>query len=393
MSRPAIAAALGAVLAGLWGYAVVLAADLGVWAILVFLGVTIAVGTVVAARVPGNPIGWMLLAVAAFFLVQAPIEALGERLLDTHPALASWLLWFGADRDDTWTWYPPLWFLFTQVLLHFPDGRLPSPRWRPFRLGTWVVGVVGTVTLAVIRSDVVPGVASPAGLISNEHVLVLLALLGLVVCALGSAASLVVRYRHASGVVREQITWVTFAVVLVISVYAISLTAGVVVARAELPWLWSLVSLWYSLIPISMGIAILRYRLWEIDRILSRTVAYALVTALVLGVYALTVTTVARLLPSSSTLAVALATLTAAAAFRPLLARVQGRVDRRFDRARFDGLREVEAFAERLAGAVDPDAVTADLRSVLDRTLAPSRVGVWTAPGRTIGSTGSSART
>jgi hypothetical protein len=182
-------------------------------------------------------------------------------------------------------------------------------------------------------------------------------------------------------------------VVLVISVYAISLTAGVVVARAELPWLWSLVSLWYSLIPISMGIAILRYRLWEIDRILSRTVAYALVTALVLGVYALTVTTVARLLPSSSTLAVALATLTAAAAFRPLLARVQGRVDRRFDRARFDGLREVEAFAERLAGAVDPDAVTADLRSVLDRTLAPSRVGVWTAPGRTIGSTGSSART
>ena len=382
MSRPALALLLGALLTGLWVYAVVTAAEVGVWAILVFLGVTIAVGTVVAARVPANPIGWMLLAVVAFFLLQAPVEVIGERLLEITPTLAGWLLWFGAERDDTWTWFPPLWLLFTQVLLHFPDGRLPSPRWRRFRLFTWIVGAFGTVVLAIIDTEIVPGVTSPAGLIANDNILVLLSLVGLLVSALGSAGSLVSRYRNATGVVREQITWVTFAVVVVISVYAFSLTAGVLFATAELPWLWSLVSLSYSLIPLSMGIAILRYRLWEIDRILSRTVSYALVTAVVLGVYALTVTTVARLLPVSNTLAVALATLAAAAAFRPLLAWVQARVDRRFDRARFDAVREVEAFASRLASTVDPDAVTADLLAVLERTLAPEAAAVWVAGDR-----------
>jgi hypothetical protein len=138
----------------------------------------------------------------------------------------------------------------------------------------------------------------------------------------------------------------------------------------------------YSLIPLSIGIAVLKYRLWDIDRIVSRTVAYGLVTVTVLGVYALVVTTAARLLPASNSLAVALGTLAAAAASRPLLSRVQRAVDRRFDRTRFDATREAEAFAARLASTLDPDQVAADLHIVLDRTLAPRTMGVWVAPER-----------
>jgi hypothetical protein len=378
MSRhlPRLAVVAGAVLAVLWVVAVLDASEPGQGTILLFLGVTVAVGTVVAMRVPANPIGWLLLATAGFFLVQAPVGALGERMLESHPTVAAWLLWFGAERDDTWTWFPALWLLFTQVLLHFPDGKLPSAGWRVFRWFTWATLVYGTLVLAAIQTDVWPGVPSPVGLLSSDNPLVLVALLALLVCVLGSALSLVRRYRQASGTVREQITWVTFAVVLVIGVYAVSLTS--VLFSLEAPWFWSVVSMSYSLIPLSIGVAVLKYRLFDIDRIVSRTVAYAVVTAAVLGVYALVVTSVARLLPASSALSVALATLAAAAAFRPLLARVQRRVDRRFDRARFDALREAEAFADRLSSTVDPDLVTADLHAVLDRTLAPTSVGTWT---------------
>ena len=172
----------------------------------------------------------------------------------------------------------------------------------------------------------------------------------------------------------------TFAVAVVIAIYAVSLTWAA--SDFEAPWFWSIVAASYSLIPLSIGIAVLKYRLWDIDRIVSRTVAYGLVTVTVLGVYALVVTTAARLLPASNTLAVALATLAAAAVSRPLLSRVQRAVDRRFDRARFDATREAEAFAARLSSTVDPDQVAADLHAVLDRTLAPRTMGVWVAPDR-----------
>jgi hypothetical protein len=151
---------------------------------------------------------------------------------------------------------------------------------------------------------------------------------------------------------------------------------ALVVLRA--PW-WA--ALLLNAIPISIGIAALRYRLWDIDRVVSRTVAYGLVTAAVLGVYALAVTTIARLLPVSDALAVAVATLAAAVVFRPLLSRVQGYVDRRFDRAWFAAGREAEAFAVRLTGAI-VDAVATDQDAVLACTLAPEAVGVWTGSTR-----------
>jgi hypothetical protein len=380
-SRSWFAVGIGVLLALLWILVVVDTRSAGLWPILVFLAISVAVGTVVAARVPRNPIGWLLLATAGLFLVQFPVEILGERLLDSRPTAAAWLLWYGADREDTWTWFPPLWLLFTQLLLHFPDGRLPSPGWRAFRWFTWFTLVYGTLVLAAIRTEVAAGVPSPAGLVSNENPLVGLALLALLASVLGSAWSLVRRYRGSAGEVREQIRWVTFAVAVVITVYALSLSWGVVFDN-EAPWFWSIVAMSYSLIPLSIGIAVLKYRLWDIDRIVSRTVAYGLVTLTALGVYALVVTTAARLLPAPNTLAVALGTLAAAAASRPLLSRVQRAVDRRFDRTRFDATREAEAFAARLASTLDPDQVAADLHIVLDRTLAPRTMGVWVDPER-----------
>ncbi len=377
---PRLAVGIGALLALLWILTVVDTRGAELWPILVFLAISVAVGTVVAARVPSNPIGWLLLATAGFFLVQFPVAALGERLFDSRPTAAAWLLWYGADREDTWTWFPPLWLLFTQVLLHFPDGRLPSPGWRAFRWFTWFTLGYGTLVLAAIRTEVAPGVPSPAGLVSNESPLVGLALLALLASVLGSAWSLVRRYRRSAGEVREQIRWVTFAVAVVITIYALSLSWAAF--DYEAPWFWSIVAASYSLIPLSIGIAVLKYRLWDIDRIVSRTVAYGLVTVTVLGVYALVVTTAARLLPASNTLAVALGTLAAAAVSRPLLARVQRAVDRRFDRARFDATREAEAFAARLSSTLDPDQVAADLHAVLDRTLAPRTMGAWVAPDR-----------
>lgn len=377
-----LAVGICAPLAILWILAVLDTEGAGLWPILVFLAISIAVGTVVAARVPRNPIGWLLLASSGLFLVQSPVEALGERLLESRPTAAAWLLWYGGDREDTWTWFPPLWLLFTQVLLHFPDGRLPSPGWRAFRWFTWFTLGYGTLVLASIRTEVAPGVPSPAGLVSNENPLVGLALLALLVSVVGSAWSLVRRYRRSAGEVREQIRWVTFAVAVVITIYALSLSWGAV-SDFEVPWFWSIVAMSYSLIPLSIGIAVLKYRLWDIDRIVSRTVGYGLVTVAVLGVYALVVTTIARLLPVSNTLAVALGTLAAAAVSRPLLSRVQRAVDRRFDRARFDATREAEAFAARLSSTVDTDQVAADLHAVLDRTLAPRTMGVWLAPERT----------
>lgn len=377
-----LAVGICAPLAILWILAVLDTEGAGLWPILVFLAISIAVGTVVAARVPRNPIGWLLLATSGLFLVQSPVEALGERLLESRPTAAAWLLWYGGDREDTWTWFPPLWLLFTQVLLHFPDGRLPSPGWRAFRWFTWFTLGYGTLVLASIRTEVAPGVPSPAGLVSNENPLVGLALLALLVSVVGSAWSLVRRYRRSAGEVREQIRWVTFAVAVVITIYALSLSWGAV-SDFEVPWFWSIVAMSYSLIPLSIGIAVLKYRLWDIDRIVSRTVGYGLVTVAVLGVYALVVTTIARLLPVSNTLAVALGTLAAAAVSRPLLSRVQRAVDRRFDRARFDATREAEAFAARLSSTVNTDQVAADLHAVLDRTLAPRTMGVWLAPERT----------
>jgi hypothetical protein len=369
-----LALGIGAIEAALWGWLVVAQAGTsGVWLVMVFLGINVGVGTLLAFRVPGNPIGWLLLLVNGLFFAQLPVGLLGEALVDSRPGVAAWLLWYGSEREDTWTWFPPLWLLFTQVILLFPDGRLPSRAWRPFWWFTIAVLVYGTAVLSMLDTEVAPGIPSPAGVFDNESPAVAAALLGLLVSVLGSGWSLVRRYRGASLVIREQIRWVVLAGVVVLAGYGLTLI--LVSVGVESNWSW--VALSYSLIPLSIAVAVLRYRLYDIDRILSRTVSYVLVTFVVVGTYALVVTSVSRLLPGSGALPVAGATLAAAAVCLPVLRRVRVAVDRRFDRARFDAQVEVDGFAERMGSAVDVEDVAADLTETAHRLLSPDAVGLW----------------
>ena len=342
----------------------------------VWLGVTLAVGWLIASRLPRHPIGWLLLGISGLFLFAVPVGTAGNALAETQPGLAAWLLWYGRDDDLSWIWLPALGLMFIHVLLRFPDGRLPSPRWRWFSRLTIGLLAAGVALIATAAGDVAPGLRNPTEIPWVQEREWLFAFVGIpLIASLPiSVASLVVRYRRAGALERTQIRWFAWAAGLATGLYLLSLLG------ADDAWQsWTFLA--YTLVPASIGIAILRYRLFAIDRIISRTLAYALVTASVIGTYALVVTSISRLLPVSSALAVATATLAAAAVFRPVLRRVQGVVDRRFNRERYDAERVVEAFGARLRGATDPDAAAADLVAAVGRALQPGAVGLWVRGG------------
>jgi hypothetical protein len=347
---------------------------------LILLTVFIVVGWLLSWKRPRNPIGWLLLIIPGLFTLGTPAILLGEALLDQAPAVSTWLFWYGYDRDDTWAWLPPIGLLLTQVPLRFPDGALPTPRWRWFSWYTIVTLVIVSAALSMGSVEVYPGIANPvhmAELISNP--LVLLACFGaLAIAFVGSLASLVVRYRRAAAVERAQLRWMLWAVGLVVVILITSWVFPTQLAGAT-----SFILVAYGFIPIAIAIAVLRYRLYEIDRIISRTASYGLVTVLVVAIYALVVTSVAWLLPDATTLGVALATLVAAAVFLPVLRIARRVLDRRFNRAQYDAERVVDSFGERLRTGADPHTAASDLAEAVERTLEPSVVGIWTRPGTT----------
>lgn len=347
----------------------------GALSIIVMLGVTLGVGWVLASRMPQHPMGWLLLAISGFFLLAAVMFAVGYLLVDRLPGVAAWAFWYAGNSDQGWVWLPPVGLLFTQVPLRFPDGRLPTARWRWFSVFT--IGAVGggAALIATTPGEVYGGVDNPIGIAWGDQAqtaLVAVVATSLLVSFVGSAASVIVRYRRADLLERAQIRWFAWAVSIVIAFYVASffVPGGV---------LDNWVALTYSLIPASIGVAVLRYHLYDIDRLVSRTTSYAIVTALLLIIYGVLVAAISRLLPSSSSLAVAAATLAAAAAFRPLRIRVQNRVDRRFNRSQYDARQTVEEFAARLRHEVDTEMITADLIGLVQRTVQPSSVGVWIA--------------
>lgn len=342
------------------------------------LTVFLAVGWLLAARLPRNPLGWLLMAVPALFVLPFPIGLLGLALLEIAPDAAAWLLWFGGSREDTWTWLLPVGVLFTQIPLRFPDGRLPSPRWRWFSWFTIAAILTSSAIISTSSEYVAPGVANPAhlpGIIDNGWMWILIFAGLLATSFIGSVASLFIRYRRADQVARAQLRWVLWGT-------AIPVTALVLgwFAPETFEFLDQVVAFSYGLIPVSIAIAVLRYRLYEIDRIISRTTSYAIVSLVAVGVYALVVTSVTWLLPRAPAVAVAVATLVAAGLFLPLLRGVRRVVDRRFDRTQYDSQRVVDAFGERLRTGADPHSTAADLRHAVERTLQPTAVGLWTAP-------------
>lgn len=352
--------------------------------ILLVLVTCLAVGWLLAWKRPGNPLGWMLMAVTWLFTVGIPLALLGNALLDTAPAVARWLLWFGENREDTWTWLPPVGLLLTQVPLRFPDGRLPSERWRWFSWFTIAAIVFGSAVLSASPAEVAPAVANPVhveGLLDSPWLLGVV-FGSLAVSFLGSSASLVMRYRAAGEVERAQLRWVLWAVAIAACTLVISWIANAGWFADEDLEVFNVLGLVaYGLIPISIGIAVLRYRLYEIDRIISRTAAYALVSLLVVAVYAVVVTSTTWLLPGLENVGVAVATLAAAALFLPALRWIRRRIDRRFDREQYDAQLVVERFGEVVRTGADPHSSAADLLSAVEATLKPDSVGLWTPGG------------
>jgi hypothetical protein len=321
------------------------------------------VGFVLASRRPANPIGWLFLAAGlalglGSFSTQYGLHALvvAAGSLPAGRAVA-WL--------SNWVWVIPYAMLALLFLL-FPTGRLRSRRWRPaawFIAGAIAVFTAGAMVNAT-RYWLEP-FSYPA---QNPSVLADMYWLVVAAIVVGVAAA-VVRFARSVGEERLQLKWFAAAAVLLIATM-IGTFSGTVVASV-------LNNLAFLCLWTAIGVAVLKYRLYEIDRIISRTLAYAIVTGLLIGVYAGVVLLATRVLSVTSPVAVAASTLAAAALFNPLRRRVQRVVDRRFNRARYDADQIVAAFAARLQDAVDLDSVRDDLAVAVRQALAPAHVSVW----------------
>jgi hypothetical protein len=340
------------------------------------------VGLVVAWHRPRNPIGWLMLVTAAgliFYIDTGLYNVLNYRLGHRLPLAPVALLLYHAESEPDFVLVPLTIFLF-------PDGRLPSPRWRR------VVGGALTLALAdvIVQAQMVVYAlthhrtqvdASGQLLISNDHAYTAFyAPVGFAFIAFWALAVgyQVVSWRRASGERRQQLSWLMAGAAAALISFLAAIAAGALPhgARGAIS---DVLLCGLAALPVGMGVAILKYRLYEIDRIISRTLAYTIVTGLLVGVYAGLVLLATRVLSVSSPVAVAASTLAAAALFTPVRRRVQRAVDRRFNRVRYDGDRMVEAFAARLKDAVDLETVRADLAGVVSRALEPAHVSIWTA--------------
>ena len=360
--------------------------------VVIFLPIA-AVGLVIARRLPRNPIGWLLLACTAGMLLNACagryvwlVYRLGHRLPLGPLALV---------LDQSWL---AVYLTLPLVMLLFPDGTLPSRRWRPVLWAYLAVTlclvlsvyVVLLITLASgnVRINADGGLGaleSPSGNTAWISTVTTVVFLMLPAFWLAFVGRLVLSWRRSGGERRQQLKWLLSGVAAGLASGLIGISfdnldphaPAAVQAIAN-----SLNDAGVVVFAVCVGVAILKYRLYDIDRIISRTLAYAIVTGLLVGVYAGLVLLTTQVFRVHTPVAVAAATLAAAALFSPLRRRVQHRVDRRFNRARYDADQTVAAFAARLKDAVDLDAVRADLASVATKALEPAHVSVWISEPR-----------
>jgi hypothetical protein len=340
------------------------------------------VGAVVASRRPRHPVGWLLLGFALSLTASGVINSyLIYGLLARPGALPAVHL---VARYYPATGAAAL-ALLSLVLLLTPTGSLPSARWR-----WWAFLTAATPMALVLVVAVVPGRLDPQLLLTSSPfsdralggVLLLVTRVALVVTTLAvavAAASLLVRFRRAQGAERQQLRWVALAATLM--VLAVPIVLAPVPLEGPILVDWA-PAVWVVVLPVAVGAAILRYRLYDLDRIISRTLAYGLLTLLLGGGYAVVVLGLGQLLGRESPLVVAAATLAVAALFQPARRRVQAAVDRRFNRRRHDTTRIIEGFGTRLRDQVDLDTLTADLLAVVDQTMQPTQASLWLRPPR-----------
>ncbi len=345
-----------------------------------------AVGTLVASRRPRNAIGWLLLAIGLVGALTAFSSGYAMYGLIAHPgALPATTAVIALGLPGSFVSFM---LVGTFLLLLFPDGHLLSNRWRPVAwLSAGVIAVAAVLSLLKPGPiDVVPGVDNPlsnplglAGSVGSaietaaDYPIVLAML-----CVTLSAVSLVIRFRRSSGVERQQLKWVVAGGAL--------LAAGLLSGPLFLWWtpfggVWDVLApLGFAVFPVAVGFAVLRYRMYDLDRIINRTVVYAIVTALLAGLYFGIVIGLQQAfsgLTRGNDLAIAGSTLAVAALFRPARTRIQEFVDRRFYRRRYDAARTLDAFSARLRDEVDLDRLGTDLGAAVNDTMQPAHVSLW----------------
>jgi hypothetical protein len=335
------------------------------------------VGALVASRRPRNPIGWLFLAFAVVAAFAASADRYASYALVEHPSSlpgGDWVAWLASG-----IWHPAFGF-FVFAFLLFPDGRLPSARWRPvawIAAANYLVGGVIGLLWGPLFGEFFPYAEPPFRLPDYFVVEVAFAVFLYVNFALLalSAVSLVLRLRRAAGVERQQLKWFVYAVALFALVFPPSI---IVLGDGRL------IVFLLPLVPAAAGIAILRYRLFDIDVVINRTLVYGALTVMLAAAYIATVVAsqyVFRALTGQeSQLAIVASTLTIAALFVPLRRRVQAFVDRRFYRRKYVARKTLEAFSVKLRDETDLDALSDDLVGVVRETMQPAYISLWLRP-------------
>ena len=338
------------------------------------------VGGILAVRRPDNSIGWLLLAagLAEAVGIAGAIYARTDILYGGGLPLVVPAAWLG-----TWTVPPTIGLLVVILPIVFPSGHLPGPRWRYFVAVVIVAMTIGVVAAATFPGplDNIDGLANPVAVSGPAYDWIQLLNTvsnGLAVVAFFTAiGTLLLRFRRSRGIERQQLKWFLFVASIAAAFLCTSLVLGTG-AISDAAWILGLLTM--AFMPVAIGIAVLRYRLFEIDRIVSRAVGYGLVTAVVAGLFIVVVlVTEALLAPftAENNVAVVISTLIVASVIQPLRRRIQALVDRRFDRAKVDASRSVALLAERLGAAVELDAIRDDVLGTVDTTVRPKSAAIW----------------
>jgi hypothetical protein len=332
------------------------------------------VGAVLAHRRPRHPVGWLLLALTTCLVASGVISqyVVYDQLIgpDALPAIRYVVRFYPATAIAASG-------LLGFVLLLTPTGALPSPRWR-----WWANATVAALVVCLAGVMLLPGAADPRDLVKTSPfddrsftgALRLAIQVGAAVGALTmvvAAGSLAARFRYARGVERQQLRWVAVAAALIVLAGAVALAGVAISAPGDVAG-WAV-----CVVPMTLGAAVLRYRLYDLDHIISRTLAYGLLTLLLGGCYAGTVLALGQLAGRTSSLAVAGATLAVAALFGPARRRIQTAVDQRFNRRRYDVEHTLEEFRARQQHEIEIEAVSADLLAVITETMQPTRASLW----------------
>jgi hypothetical protein len=338
-------------------------------------------GGLLAARRPSNPYGWLWAAYGLGWAVVGFTNAYAIYVSASGAGIPWWagsIAWMGNVA------FVPLIGLTALILLLFPEGRPPSPRWRWVTRAIGVTVVVTTVAGALLPADEGDPIGNPLAVQGSIEALadtvVNVGITALFLAILLSAVSLLLRFRRARGLQRQQLKWLAYGGGFLAAYILLDMISqvppGLVDALIE--------ALTFGALYVGVGMAVLRYRLYDIDRLINRTLVYGLLTALLAGVYASAVLVLGQVFGEVGgdppSWAVAGATLAVAALFRPARRRIQAVVDRRFNRRKYDAARTVEAFATRLRDELDLDALSAELLAVVDQTMQPSATSLWLRP-------------